>query len=272
VATGCRTLKESLALKGRFSGEIIMRENKVDAISIKYFALLVVLGTACQAMAQNAEMPYPKMAPIEQYLMDRSAEIALARSAAPESISRDATVLVLGQQGYETAAEGKNGFVCFVGRAWGAAFDWDEFWNPKVKAADCLNPQAARSIVPIVTLRAQMVMAGRSKQEMLSALNTAYDKKQLPALENGAMDYMMSKSSYLTDRGGHNMPHLMFYTLVRDAKDWGSGAAGSPVLSSPYWFFAPEKETQIRELPHILVFLVMQSTWSDGTPASMPHE
>lgn len=246
-----------------------MRENKVVAIASKCLALVVVLGTACHAMAQNAEMPYPKMAPVEQYLMDRSAEIALARSAAPESISRDATVLVLGRQGYETAAQGNNGFVCFVGRAWGAAFDWDEFWNPKVKAADCLNPQAARSIVPIVTLRARMVMAGRSKEEMVSALNTAYEKKQLPELEDGAMDYMMSKSSYLTDRGGHNMPHLMFYTLVKDGKDWGSGAAGSPVMSAPYWFFAPKEESQVKELPPILVFLVMQSTWSDGTPASM---
>lgn len=246
-----------------------MRENKVGAIAGRCRALVVVLGTSCHAMAQNAEMPYPKMAPVEQYLMDRSAEIELARSAAPESISRDATVLVLGRQGYETAAEGKNGFVCFVGRAWGAAFDWDEFWNPKVKAADCLNPQAARSIVPIVALRARMVMAGRSKEEMLSALNTAYEKKQLPELEDGAMDYMMSKSSYLTDRGGHNMPHLMFYTLVKDGKDWGSGAAGSPVVSAPYWFFSPKEESQGNKLPPILVFLVMQSAWSDGMPAGM---
>lgn len=77
--------------------------------------------------------PYSKMAPVDQYLMERNAEIQLARSAAPDSISRDATILVLGRQGYETAVEGKNGFVCMVGRAWMAAFDWPEFWNPKVR-------------------------------------------------------------------------------------------------------------------------------------------
>lgn len=55
------------------------------------------------------------MAPLEQYLIqDRKAEIALAQSAAPESISRDAEVLVLGRHGYETAVKGKNGFVCIV--------------------------------------------------------------------------------------------------------------------------------------------------------------
>src|SRR5215813_7582492 len=114
--------------------------------------------------------PYPKMAPVDQYLMEKNAEIQLARSAAPDSISRDATILVLGRQGYETAVEGKNGFVCKVDRSWMAAFDWPEFWNPKVRGADCLNPQAARSILPIALLRSRMVMAGRSKAEILSAI------------------------------------------------------------------------------------------------------
>ncbi len=244
-----------------------MQKNKTGAIVINCFALLVGLGTTYQAMAQDAATPYPNMAPIEQYLMDRTAEIELARSAAPDSISRDATILILGRQGYETAVQGKNGFVCMVGRAWGAAFDWVEFWNPKVRAADCLNPQASRSILPIAYLRARLVMAGRSKAEILSAVKAAYENKQLPDLESGAMDYMMSKSAYLTDQGDHTLPHIMFYTHVKDGKDWGSGAAGAPVLSSPLWFFAPQEQAQMKGLPPILVFLVAVPTWSDGTPA-----
>jgi hypothetical protein len=249
-----------------------MRENKVGAIEIIGFVLLVVLGTAHHATAQDATTPYPKMAPIELYLMDRTAEITLARSAAPESISHDATVLVLGREGYETAVQGKNGFVCMVGRAWGAAFDWDEFWNPKVRAADCMNPQSARSMLPIFYLRARLVMAGRSKPEIVSAVKAAFENKQLPALESGAMDYMMSKSAYLTDQGPHTVPHLMFYTLVKDGRDWGSGAAGSPVMSSPYWFFSPNEQPQMKGLPPILVFLVAATNWSDGTPAGQHHE
>jgi len=247
-----------------------MRKNKIGAFLMKCSVLLIGLGATHQAMAQDAATPYPKMAPIDQYLMaDRAAEIALARSAAPESISRDATILVLGRKGYEKAVEGKNGFVCLVGRGWSGPFDWPEFWSPKVLAADCLNPQAARSIVPIFYLRAKMAMAGRSKAEMLSAVKAAYKNKQLPDLESGAMDYMMSKSSYLTDEGGHNMPHLMFDTLVKDAKDWGSGAEGSPVMSSPYWFITPKEQPQAKGLPPILVFLVGAPNWSDGTPADM---
>jgi len=244
-------------------------------IGVMSFVLLAVFGTSLQAMAQGTQKtdgvaPYPKMAPVDQYLMtNRDEEIALARSAAPASISHDATVLVLGRKGYETAVEGKNGFVCVVGRSWIGPFDWPEFWNPKIRAADCLNPQAARAIVPIFHLRAKLAMAGRSKAEMLSAVKAAYEKKQLPELESGAMDFMMSKSSYLTDEGEHNMPHLMFDTLVKDGKDWGSGAEGSPVMSSPYWFMSPNQQDQTKGLPPILVFLVGVGTWSDGTPAEM---
>ena len=104
-----------------------MRRKKVGAIAIKRFALLVVLGTAYQATAQDAKAPYPNMAPIEQYRMDRDAEIAMARTAAPPSISRDAEILVLGQKNFETAVHGKNGFVCLVGRAFGGPLNNPEF-------------------------------------------------------------------------------------------------------------------------------------------------
>src|ERR1700692_1325423 len=121
---------------------------KISAIAIIGFALLVVLGTGHQAMAQDATTPYPKMAPVDQYLMtDRAAEIDLARSAAPESISHDAEVLVLGRHGFETAVKGENGFVCIVERSWTSAPDPD-FWNPKVRTPICYNPAAAHSLLP----------------------------------------------------------------------------------------------------------------------------
>ncbi|HET7109360.1 MAG TPA: hypothetical protein VFI41_00695 [Gemmatimonadales bacterium] len=250
-----------------------MRHDKVGAFVFASVALLPVLGAARQAVAQDAKAPYPAMASIDEYLMpDRGAEIALARSAAPESISRDATILVLGRKGYETAVEGRNGFVCMVDRGWTGPFDWPELWNPKVRAAGCLNPQAARSILPIADLRTRMVMAGRSTPEILSALRTAFANKRLPNLESGAMAYMMAPSAYLTDQDGHNGSHVMFYTDVSNSEDWGANAAGSPVLASPYWFFSPAEAAQVKGLPPMLVFLVGVSNWSDGTPAGQHGE
>ena len=238
--------------------------------TLKILALLIAVGYGGSTAAAQTNR-YPRMAAIDQYLMDKDAEVQLARSAAPDSLSRDATILVLGRQGYEAAIEGKNGFVCWVARSWMAAFDWSEFWNPKVRAAECLNPQAARSMVPIVLLRGRMVMAGHTQAEILSALKAAFEARRLPHLENGAMDYMMSKSSYLTDEGDHNAPHLMFFTAGVAAKDWGSGVAGSPVMAAPYWFFASTEPSQMKGLPPIMVFLVGVSDWSDGTPAGK-HE
>lgn len=249
-----------------------MRENSVGALVVKRVApLLVVFGAAHQAMAQDAQTAYPEMAPLQEYLIpDRDEEVALARSAAPESVSRAATILVLGREGYEIAVEGTNGFVCMVDRSFLGPFDWPEFWNPKVRAAVCLNPQAGRSLLPIAQLRTSMVLAGRSRAEIVSALTAAFENNQLPDLESGGMAYMMSGSAYLTDAGDHNSPHLMFYTLLNDGTDWGAGAAGSPVQSSPFWFFSPQEEPQVNGLPPILVFLVGTTTWSDGTPGVHP--
>jgi hypothetical protein len=68
-----------------------------------------MLTTGVSALAKEA---YPQMAAVGKYLIsDGKAEIAMARSAAPQSISHNATVLVLGVRGYQTAIKGTNGFV-----------------------------------------------------------------------------------------------------------------------------------------------------------------
>src|ERR1700729_4052 len=126
-----------------------MNQKRFQAVAYLGFALILILDASWPARAQDAKGPYPSMAPLDQYLMDRDAEIALARSAAPESISRDADVLVLGRHGYETAVKGTNGFVCIVERSWTAGIDDPDFWNPKLRGPLCLNPQAARSYLPL---------------------------------------------------------------------------------------------------------------------------
>ena len=164
-----------------------MRKKEISAIAIKSFALLLVLATAYQAMAQDAVAPYPTMALIDQYLMmDRDAEIALARSAAPESISRDAEVLVLGRHGFETAVKGKNGFVCIVGRSWTSTPD-AEFWNPKVRVPMCVNAAAARSYLLRFAKETEWGLAGRTPAQMNEAITAAIAKKELTPMESGAM-------------------------------------------------------------------------------------
>jgi hypothetical protein len=237
-----------------------MKRMTVKMIALGFFALALSLSMGRQAQAQDAKSSYPSMAPVDQYLiLDRNAEIALARTAAPPSISNDATVLVLGRHGYETAVEGKNGFVCLVERAWNGAFDGDRgFWNPKNRGPDCYNPAAARTVLPIILMRAKLALAGKSKDEIHERMKAAVEKKELPPLEPGAMAYMLSKQQFLNDRAGPWLPHVMVFVPVKDAKTWGADLPGSPVMVNTHFNGAPEPVTE---------FMVPVSEWSDGTPA-----
>jgi hypothetical protein len=157
--------------------------------------LIAVLNGTGQIHAQDAKPQYPAMAPIEQYRMNRDAEIAMARTAAPASISKDASVMALGQKNYETAVEGTNGFVCLVGRSWGAPFESPEFWNPKNRSPQCFNPPAALSVLPYFLKTTGMVLAGFSKTQMFDAIKAAVDKQELGPPASGSLIYMMSKEA-----------------------------------------------------------------------------
>lgn len=220
------------------------------------FALVILLSAAGPARAQTPAAPYPQMAPLDQYLMERGAEIALARSAAPESVSHDAEVMVLGRQGYETAVKGTNGFVCMVERSWTAGIDEPEFWNPKLRAPICFNAPSVRTYLPLTIKKTEWVLAGQSKAQMFASLKAAFDKKELPMLEIGAMCYMMSKQGYLSDHDGHWHPHVMMFVPLTEPATWGANLPGSPVLAS--------KDTQGR----LTVFLIPVRRWSDGTADS----
>ena len=227
---------------------------RVIAMALRCVAMVVMLGTPWYAIAQDAPPAYPSMAPLEQYLMeDRSSEIALARSAAPESISRDAEVMVLGRHGYETAIKGTNGFVCIVERSWTAPIDDPGFWNPKGRAPICLNLAAARTYLPRTIMKTELILAGRTKAQMIEAVAAAVVKKELPPMELGAMCYMLSKQGYLGDPVGHWHPHLMFFLSQTDPAAWGAGVQGSPILA-----FDDKWEG-------LTVFLVPVRQWSDGT-------
>jgi hypothetical protein len=233
-----------------------MKRMKVHCISLSAFMLVGGLSAPGPAEAQDAKQPYASMAPIEQYRMDRDAEVALARTAAPASISKDAEVLVMGQKNYETAVEGKNGFVCLVGRAWLAPFGSPEFWNPKNRSPECFNPPAALSVLPYVVKTTGMVLAGFSKTQIFDGIKAAVDKKELGAPASGSLIYMMSKEAYLTDQAPHNLDHLMFDLPRMDGAAWGANLDGTPI------FFQQLDPAPITE------FYVVMSEWSDGTPVN----
>jgi len=209
------------------------------------------------ARAQGTNAPYASMAPLDRYLIaDRNAEISLAKSAAPKAISDNADVMVLERQGYKTVAKGTNGFVCMVERSWTAPFGDPEFWNPKIRGPICFNPPAARTYLPITISRTQLALAGKSETQMRDAINSAFDKRELPTLEAGSMCYMLSKQGYLGDQAGHFHPHLMFWAKRTQPESWGVGAPGSPIMGK-------------EEIPgRLTIFIIPVGKWSDGTQDS----
>jgi hypothetical protein len=232
-----------------------MRKQTLSFLAVA-FLQVVLPGAICQAQAEAKKSPYPAMASVDQYLIsDKDSEIALARSAAPKSISDAADVMVLGRQGFTTAVRGTNGFLCLVERAWGAATDEPEFWNPKVRSPICFNAAAARTFAPIFLMRTKLVLAGKSKTEIVAATASALDKKELPTLEPAAMCYMLSKQQYLNDQGMSWHPHLMFIVPGDAAKSWGANQPGSPIMAAN----DPEERATI--------FMVWVGNWSDGSPA-----
>ena len=236
-----------------------MNAKVFNALALATSMLVVASFSPELAQAQESKSLYPAMAPVDQYLIaDHDAEIALAKSAAPPALSSDASVLVLARDGYHTAIEGKNGFTCLVERSWISPLDSTDFWNPKLRGPVCYNPPAARSILPYTILRTKLILSGLSKEQMVENIQSSLAASLLPMPEQGSMSYMMSKSQYLGDSGGHWHPHLMFHLPHMGAASWGANLPESPVVLDTDHHEGPEPET---------IFMVPVDHWSDGTSA-----
>ncbi len=224
-----------------------------------FVILLLALAGVAHAQEKKPDV-YPAMAPIEQYLMSNpEQEIALARSAAPPSISADAAVLVLDSRGYETAVKGRNGFVCFVGRSWAARFDDPEFWNPKLRSPNCFNAPAARTELPQYLKRTEWVLSGATKPQMIERTRSAFADHTFRSPESGSLSFMLSKSGYVSDAAaGPWLPHVMFFIPHGQEAMWGAGLDGSPVFA--------QEGTNIEST----VIFIPVRRWSDGSPAPPP--
>ena len=236
--------------------------NLRKSLGIVGSAFLAGLSWSGPAQSEAPKTGYPQMAPVEQYrIASREDEIALARSAAPPSISADAEVLVLGSRGYETAVKGKNGFVCFVERSWAAGFDDREFWNPKLRAPNCFNPPAARTELPRYLKRTEWVLAGATKQQLIERSTAAVADQSFKPPEAGAFSFMLSKKGYLgDDAAGPWLPHVMFFIPHGQADVWGANKEGSPVLGRDG-----------RAIESTVLYVPVRQ-WSDGSPAPPPAE
>jgi hypothetical protein len=166
-------------------------------------------------------------APFSDYAMSQQAEIALARSAAPNSISAHATIEVLTSKGYETALKGNNDFVCMVLRSWSAAPDPVDTRYSKIRAPICFDPVAARTVVPMEELKAQLGLAGKSPDEIAHEVALQYGLGKLPTMQSVAFAYMWSASQQLASGAGAWHPHMMVYSPYYENRFLGNNPVGN---------------------------------------------
>ncbi len=136
---------------------------------MRHFATVVFLSLMSFGVARTVaqDTKYP---PVSEYLMPQDAEIALAKSAAPDNISGKATIKVLTASGFRVVHEGDNGFVCLVMRGFGApTYTPMELRNlvfdAKLRAPICFDAQASQTVLPYYELRHKLGLEGTSYPE-----------------------------------------------------------------------------------------------------------
>ena len=194
------------------------------------FLMLVLLLPSIGAIAVWAQGP--KYPPLSEYMMAREAEVALARSAAPEKISAHATVEILTTSGYKVAVQGDNGFVCIVARGWAAAIsttaqERDVAYDAKLRAPHCFDSVASRTVLPLQELQAKLGMEGKGPDQIAKEVQEAYVKGKLPKMEKVAFAYMFSANQDLGLGAGAWHPHMMVYAPHYENSMLGGNAPDS---------------------------------------------
>jgi hypothetical protein len=198
---------------------------------MKTLIILAICMCAAVSVATAQGAKYPSIA---EYMMPPDAEIALAKSAAPASISDHATVKVLTSSGFEIARQGTNGFVCVVMRGYAApTFTPAQFrdltYDPAVRAPICFNATASREVMPYYELRHKLGMQGKTPAQIAEGVQAAQAKGELPRRSEVSFAYMWSADQNLGGGVGHWHPHIMVFAPYSDNSMLGGNPFGSPL-------------------------------------------
>ena len=191
-------------------------------LQILFSATAVLAGAASAA---DTKLP-------RDFFWDRDREIAVARSAAPDSISAQATVWVLTRNGYEKAVEGSNGANCLITRGWSAPFDTDLFGWPQLIAPVCYDAVSSGAPLHEQFLRAELGLKGKTHDEIKRAVYDAYGDGRLRPVSRLGLSYMYSAAQVLGPSVGHWHPHLMIHApyYASDLLGPNTISSGDPVI------------------------------------------
>ncbi|MGH7517343.1 MAG: hypothetical protein ACREOC_07720 [Gemmatimonadales bacterium] len=184
---------------------------RVYSRSFAAFAVAVLLGVGpSAAQSKTAGQAGPRR------LLPRAEEIALARSAAPAEVSKDATVWVFTDSGYAVAEKGTNGVACYVGRSWVESIE-----------PHCFDAEGAATILPMEMRTVELRHRGMSHEEVEREIATGLSSGRFRTPRRPALSWMLSGAQQLVDDDGRPVgqwrPHLMIYYPYLTAAELGLG-------------------------------------------------
>lgn len=184
---------------------------------IRTVVSLLILLAVCPAAAPAARAAAGTNGQIP--LLPREREVALAESAGPAGAVREATIYVLGEQGYTIAREGTNGFTCLVGRT-----------RPDTLEPICYDPEGTASRLPVDLAEARMRGEGKGDEEIQGAISRGFKDGTYRAPRRAGVAYMLSEENRVFN--GEKVisypPHVMIYAPYVTNTDIGAD------LSSPW--------------------------------------
>ena len=139
-----------------------------------------------------------------QYLSE-SCEVALALSAAPQHLQKDASVYVLQKGGYVLVSQGSNPFTCLVQRN-----------HPTSLLPVCFDQEGAASIVRTILDTAGLVLSGATDTEINKAIVNGLESGKYSAPRGSSLSYMLSAFNRMYDEDSQALielgPHSMIFT------------------------------------------------------------
>ncbi len=171
-------------------------------------------------------------------LLPRAREIALAESAGPPGVAKEATIYVLARGGYIEARKGTNGFACLVGRE-----------RPDTLEPMCFDPEGTRTILPRVLDAARLREQGLSPEEVKRRIAEGFRSGKYRAPQRVGINYMLSTENRVFN--GEKVisypPHVMIFAPYVTNEDIGAD------LSNPWmpWVLAEGS-------PHAYILVVVR--------------
>jgi len=155
-------------------------------------------------------------------ILDPDREVELAKSAGLAPWNEEATIYVLGPEGYFKAKEGTNGFSCMVGRS-----------DPGTRWPVCFDALGTKTILPRYIREAELRLQGKSEREVRQDTAERFLTGAYRAPSRTGISYMLSKEA-ITSNGKELIvapPHLMIYAPNVTSEEIGAVAnhAHSPM-------------------------------------------